>query len=150
MEAAYDQFEEDYIEELSITDKIEYLVKKNKKHFSLNQVLEGIFNKYNISNDNIVDVIKNDIKKCKLCEYKVVKDKLQCKLQCKYCDTYNECPICLEIISFDTSNEYIRRRARTLIKKCYKCNIELTVQACSVCDDNKCICGCKDKCHCYF
>ena len=101
--------EEEYIEwdmqkedeNMSIDDKITLLLKKNGSYLSVNEVLEKLFDNYNISMDNVKNIILNDNnkEKCRKCSYALEYNSTFNKyiLKCYMCNNGNDCDNCINI-----------------------------------------------------
>lgn len=147
MNADDDDFDE------SIIDIIKEILEEEKLIFTIDEILELVIKKYNISTDDLKNIIKNKhINKCvDYCNY-VIKynDLLKIRyLKCIDCNHKTNCKECINIYEKDLNRFGKLGSDYTYVyEECYKCKEKLYVRACICCKSTSCTCGCPCGCCC--
>ena len=140
---------DDNIDNKPIIIQIEKILENEKSYITLDDILKGIFQKFNITHDDIKDIIKSDImkkEKCKLCHYMSEYTYMKHILRCNTCNHINFCKECYMIIKNDWNNKFSRKNNTNKIINCNTCNERLYIDICSICDSHKCYGGCLKEC----
>ena len=158
MDERYNDWLKEQEDNKLLTEKIEDIIKEEKSYSTIDEVIQKVFDKYNISLDDISDIIKNTTshKKCDVCEYvtdynydyksKTNKVKKINLLKCKNCNYVNTCKSCYDIYKYDLDKP--RGYYVNVLEKCYNCNENINVSACKTCKYYRCTCGCPCGCCC--
>ena len=113
-----------------IIKQIEKILENEKSYYTSDDILRGIFQKFNITHDIIRDIIKSDImkkEKCKLCYYMSEYTNNKHILRCNTCSNVNFCKECYGIIKDDWNNKYCRKNYINKIINCKICNEKLNI-----------------------
>jgi hypothetical protein len=144
-------YEDDCDENKPIIKQIEKILEEEESYYSVDMILKGLFNNYNISKEVIKELIKSDIikkQKCKRCVYYTEYTYNKHILRCNLCNNINFCKDCYSIIKFDWKNKLSRHNDTSKIINCKICDEQLQVDVCKNCNYNQCTCGCPCGCKC--
>lgn len=147
MEFYYDSKEDE--QNKPIIKQIENILEEEMSYYPVDMILKELFNKFNISHDDIKEVIKSDNmkrEKCKICTYYTEYTYNKHILRCNSCNHINFCKDCHQIIKFDWKHKFSRRNNINKIINCETCNDKLHIDVCEECDRYQCTCGCPCKC----
>ena len=145
----YDDFDD--INNKPIIKQIDMILEEEKSYYTVDNVLKELFNKFNITHNDIREIVKSDIikkEKCKLCYYFQEYTYNKHILRCNACNNINFCKECYNIIKIDTKNKFIRKNDTNKIINCNICNEKLNIDVCIECVSSLCICGCPKGCMC--
>jgi hypothetical protein len=96
---------------MSLEETIKLMLINEHSHLSLDDLLREIFNKYNISFNNIKEIIQtlNKKNKCNKCRYKLNYSSIykQYILKCELCNNINTCDCCIENYEYYDNNHGI-------------------------------------------
>jgi hypothetical protein len=138
----YDDF--DNINNKPIVKQIDMILEEEKSYYTIDDILKGLFHKFNITHNDIRDIIKSNImkkEKCKLCYYFKEYTYNQHILRCNSCNHVNFCKECYRIINFDSINKYSKKNTIYKLINCDICNERLNIDVCQKCESSNCF-GC--------
>jgi hypothetical protein len=120
-----------------IIKQIEKILENEMSYYTSDDILRGIFQKFNITHDIIRDIIKSDIlkkEKCDICYYISEYTNNKHILRCNSCNNINFCKECYGIIKDDWNNKYSRKNYTNKIIYCKICNQKLNIDVCKECE----------------
>ena len=126
-----------------IIKQIENILENEMSYYTSDDILRGIFQKFNITHDIIRDIIKSDIikkEKCDICYYMSEYIYNKHILRCNTCNNVNFCKECYGIIKDDWNNKYSRKNYINKIINCKICNEQLNIDVCNKCEKSNCCC----------